>query len=397
MIKVLKFGGEVLKNINRIKLAAREVENYIKEKTLPVIVVSAMGDTTDRLIELSKKISKNPDKREMDMLLTAGERISMALFSMALKERNINSKSLTGSQAGILTDTKHSSATILEIKGERILKMIEKGEVPIIAGFQGISTEKEITTLGRGGSDLTAAAIAVFLKAEEVIFYKDVDGIYSLPPKIIKKSKRIKEISFEEMLFLSEYGAEVLNPRAVAIGMKYNLKFYIKNLKKEGFTVIKKESIEAPYVKAITLKRGIALLVLEKVKENFEVPQTAQFLNENSINVLFFMHGIKNERGVDLSFAIESKNINKEILEKIKNLYNPEKIKLMKKLGALTIVGYGIGDSPEILNESMKELEKEKIHIYAIFSSRPGIIFVLKEKDLLRSLKMLSKKWKLIL
>ena len=197
------------------------------------------------------------------------------------------------------------------------------------------------------------------------------------------------------MLFLSEYGAEVLNPRAVAIGMKYNLKFYIKSLKKEGYTVIKKEAIEAPYVKAITLKKGIALLVLEKVKENFDIPQTAKFLNENNIQVLFFMHGIRDERGVDLSFAIESKNINRKILTKIEKLYRPYKIKLMKKLGALTIVGYGIGDSPDILGESMKELETKGVHIYAIFSSKPGIIFVLKEDDLLRSLKILSKKWKL--
>jgi len=395
LIKVLKFGGEVLRTTSRIKLAAKEVEKYIKKGVHPVIVVSAMGDTTDKLIELAKKISKSPDIREMDMLLTAGERISMALFSMALRERNIKSRSLTGSQAGILTDTRHSSAHIIEIRGKRILETIERGEVPIIAGFQGVSTEKEVTTLGRGGSDLTAAAIAVFLKAKEVIFYKDVDGIYSLPPKIIKKSKKIKELSFEEMLFLSEYGAEVLNPRAVAIGMKYNLKFYIKNLKKEDFTVIKKEAIEAPYVKAITLKKGIALLVLEKVKENFDIPQTAKFLNDNNINVLFFMHGIRDKRGVDLSFAIESKNINKKILTKIEKLYRPYKIKLMKKLGALTIVGYGIGDSPEILGESMKELETKGVHIYAIFSSKPGIIFVLKEEDLLRSLKILSIKWKL--
>jgi len=395
LIKILKFGGEVLKTTAKIKIGVKEVEKHIKNGIHPVIVVSAMGDTTDRLIELAKRVSKNPDIREMDMLLTAGERISMALFSMALRERNIRSRSLTGSQAGILTDTRHSSAHIIEIKGGRILEIIEKGEIPIIAGFQGISTEKEITTLGRGGSDLTAVAIAVFLKVKEVIFYKDVDGIYSLPPKIFKRSKKIKELSFEEMLFLSEYGAEVLNPRAVAIGMKYNLKFYIKNLKKEDFTVIKKEAIEAPYVKAITFKKGINLLILEKVKENLEIPQTAKFLNENNINVLFFMHGIRDEKGVDLSFAIESKNINKKILTQLEGLYRPSKINLMKKLGALTVVGYGIGDSPKILGESMKELERNKIHIYAIFSSKPGIIFILKEEDLLRSLKILSRKWKL--
>ncbi len=395
MIKVYKFGGEVLKNIRRIKLTAKEIEKEIKKGIKPVVVVSAMGDTTDHLIELSKRISKNPDKRELDMLLTAGERISMSLFSMALRERKIRSRSLTGSQAGILTDTKHSSAQIIEIRGKRIIETLERGEIPIIAGFQGVSIENEITTLGRGGSDLTAASLAVFLKTKDVIFYKDVDGIYALSPKIVKKSKKIKELSFEEMLFLSEYGAEVLNPRAVAIGMKYDLKFYVKKLNREDYTMIKNEAIEAPYVKAIVMKKGVSLLLLEKAKENFSIPQTASYLNEKNINVLFFIHGIRDERGVDLSFALETKKLDREILRELKGLYNPLKIKVMKKMGILTLVGYGIGDSPFILEESMKELQKNKIHIYAIFSSRPGIILLLKEDELLSSLKILSKKWNL--
>lgn len=395
MIKVYKFGGEVLKNIRRIKMAAKEIEKEIKKGIKPVIVVSAMGNTTDKLIELSKRISKNPDKRELDMLLTAGERISMSLFSMALRERKIRSRSLTGSQAGILTDTKHSSAQIIEIRGKRILETLERGEIPIIAGFQGVSIENEVTTLGRGGSDLTAASLAVFLKTKDVIFYKDVDGIYALPPKIIKRSKKIKELSFEEMLFLSEYGAEVLNPRAVALGMKYDLKFYIKKLNREDYTMIKNEAIEAPYVKAIVMKKGVSLLLLEKTKENFIIPQTASYLNEKNINVLFFIHGIRDERGVDLSFVLETKKIDRKILKELKELYNPLKIKVMKKMGILTLVGYGIGDSPFILEESMKELQKNKIHIYAIFSSRPGIILLLKEENLLSSLKILSKKWNL--
>ncbi len=396
MIKVLKFGGEVLKNTLRIKKAAEEVKKIVDKKFHPVVIVSAMGDTTDELLELSSKITKNPDPREIDMLLTAGERISMALFAMALREKGIKAKSLTGSQAGILTDTRHSNAHIIEIKGKRIIEIIKKGEIPIIAGFQGVSIEKEITTLGRGGSDLTAAAVSVFLGSKEVIFYKDVDGIYSLPPKIFKNAKKIKELCYEEMLFLSEYGAEVLNPRAVAIGMKFGLKFFIKNLYKKDQTVIKKEAIETPYIKAITIKKGISLLVLEKVKENFEIPQVAEFLNEKNVSVLFFMHGIRDKKGVDLLYTIESKNFSKKIISELKKMYKPYRIKVMEKLGTLTLVGYGIGDSPDILGKSMKELEKNRIHIYAIFSARPGIIFVLKEKDLKKSAKILSEKWGLI-
>ncbi|MEN3043776.1 MAG: aspartate kinase [Candidatus Hydrothermales bacterium] len=396
MIKILKFGGEVLKNIRKIKFATLEVEKEIKNGTKPVIVVSAMGNTTDELLKLSEKITKNPDKRELDMLLSAGERIAMALFSLSLRERNINSRSLTGSQAGILTDSKHSSAHILEIRGKRILETMEKGQIPIIAGFQGVSTEKEITTLGRGGSDLTAAALAVFLKAKDVIFYKDVDGIYALPPKIIKNSKRIKKISFEEMLFLSEYGAEVLNPRAVALGMKHNLKFYIKKMNSNNFTLIENEAIETPYVKAIVIKKGLSVILLEKVKENMNIPQIAKFLNENNINVLFFTHGIRKEKGVDLTFAVETKNkIHKKIINEIENIYKPFKIKIIKNMGTLTLVGYGIGDSPLILEKSLEELEKIGIHVYAIFSSKPGIILLLKEENLIRALKALSKKWNL--
>ncbi|MEN3045760.1 MAG: aspartate kinase [Candidatus Hydrothermales bacterium] len=396
MIKVLKFGGEVLKNIRRIKLAALEVEKEIKNGTKPVVVVSAMGNTTDELLKLSEKITKKPDKRELDMLLSAGERIAMALFSLSLRERKIEARSLTGSQAGILTDTKHSSAHILEIRGKRIIETLEKGQVPIIAGFQGVSIEKEVTTLGRGGSDLTAAALAVFLKTRDVVFYKDVDGIYAIPPKLIKKSKRIEKLSFAEMLFLSEYGAEVLNPRAVALGMRYDLKFYIKKMNSNNITLIENEAIETPYVKAIVIKKGLSVLLLEKVRENMDIPQLAKFLNENNVNVLFFTHGIRKEKGVDLTFVVEKKDkIEKSLLKEIESKYKPLQIKVIKKMGTLTLVGYGIGDSPLILEESLSVLEKIGIHVYAIFASKPGIILLLEEENLTKALKALSKKWNL--
>lgn len=393
---VLKFGGDVLRDIEGIKRAVKEVKKFIKKNTVPVVVVSAMGDTTDELLRLSSMVSKNPDSRELDMLLTAGERISMALFAMALKDENIKARSLTGSQAGILTSSTHKNAKIIEIRGKRIIESIERGEVPIIAGFQGVSTDREITTLGRGGSDLTACALAVFLKSKEVIFYKDVDGIYSLDPKLFKRARRIEVLNYEEVLFLSEFGAEVLNPRAVAISMRFSLKLYIRSLLKEGYTMIKDKAIETPYVKGISFKKGLSMLFVKQVKKNLDVPQIVKFLTDKDIPVLFFFHGHRERDRMDLSFVCETKSFSPDVIREINKIYKPYKIEVLKNIGVLGLIGYGIVDSPEILKGTLKILEENNIHIYSFFTSRPGIVIVIKEKDLKKSLKVLSEKWGLL-
>jgi aspartate kinase len=228
-IIVKKFGGSSVGNVSLIRnIAARLAKDYHKGDQL-VLVVSAMAKTTDSLFELAYEITKHPSRREMDMLLTAGERISMSLLSLSLLEEGIPSISFTGSQSGIITDDHHGNAKILKVNAFRIHEELAKDKVVIVAGFQGVSTSKEITTLGRGGSDTSAVALACYLGAEKCEIYTDVDGVYTADPRIVEKARFIPEISYLDMLALAYSGSKVLHPRAVEFAYKYHVPVEVKS------------------------------------------------------------------------------------------------------------------------------------------------------------------------
>lgn len=224
---VQKYGGSSLQTpVHILQVARRIVETHQKGHSL-VIVVSAMGRTTDDLVALAHQITDSPAERELDMLLSCGERISMALLSMALHKEGVKSISLTGSQSGIVTDTTHTKAKILEIKATRIQEALRQNLIVIVAGFQGVSTQKEITTLGRGGSDVTAVALAIHLKADRCEFYKDVDGIYSADPKKNKEAQKFGHCHYQDVLTMVEQGARVLHKDAVTMAKAVNLPLYL--------------------------------------------------------------------------------------------------------------------------------------------------------------------------
>ena len=228
-IIVKKFGGTSVESIEKIKRIADHLA-FEKEKGDDiVVVVSAMGKTTDALFKLAYEIIEHPDQREMDMLLTAGERITMALLSISLQKLNIKSISFTGSQSGIITDNSHGNAKILTVNAFRILEELKKGKIVIVAGFQGVSVQKEITTLGRGGSDTTAVAIASYLNAHKCEIFTDVDGVFQLDPNRFDNAKKIDKLCYEEMLFLAYSGAKVLHSRAAEFAYKYKIPLEVKN------------------------------------------------------------------------------------------------------------------------------------------------------------------------
>ena len=240
---VQKYGGSSLSTTEKIKKVANQIMARKKEGYNLAVVVSAMGDTTDQLEQLAYEISPNPCRREMDMLLSAGERISMALLAIALKEKGEESISFTGSQSGIVTDATHTNAQILEIKADRLLAELTKGRVVIVAGFQGVSTTKEVTTLGRGGSDVTAVALAVRLGAIQCEFYKDVDGVYTKDPHKFKDAKKIEACDYDDILKLVQAGAVVFHPRAIEIAQKHSLPLRITStFKPDRGTLIQRHS-----------------------------------------------------------------------------------------------------------------------------------------------------------
>jgi aspartate kinase len=243
---VQKYGGTSVGTPERIQSVARRIARIHSEGNQLVIVVSAMGHTTDELIDLANQVSKNPPHREMDMLLTAGERISMALLSMALAECKVPAISFTGSQSGIITDQSHRRARIRHILGTRLQKALADGQIAIVAGFQGVSDTKEITTLGRGGSDTTAVALAASLKADVCEIYTDVDGVYSADPRIIPKAKLWKTLPHDLMVEMATRGAGVLHPRSVELAKQFNVPLWVKNSlneNSEGTAVISSPTI----------------------------------------------------------------------------------------------------------------------------------------------------------
>ena len=228
----MKFGGAALSNIKKIKKAAGIICQKRQKYSRITIVVSAMGKTTDELLSLAKKITVDPPKREQDMLITAGERISMSLLAMALYENKVDAVSFTGSQSGIITTSDHFDARILEIRPERIVENLNKNKVVIVAGFQGVSREREVTTLGRGGSDTTAVALAVALKSDAVEFYKDVEGVFSADPKLVFDAEKLENITYDQAISLVKTGAKVLDLRCLELAKKHGVFLRVLSYKK---------------------------------------------------------------------------------------------------------------------------------------------------------------------
>lgn len=246
MTLIMKLGGASLSNIKKIKKAAIFISERVKDFSNIIVVVSAMGNMTDFLLKYSKKITKNPNFREQDMLITAGERISMSLLAMALLDIEIDAVSFTGSQAGIITTNHHFDAKIIDMRPKRILENLNTYKVIIVAGFQGVSEQKEITTLGRGGSDTTAVALAIALNVDKVEFYKDVEGVYDKDPNIYKDAKKYDRLDYSSAIKLVEKGANILHIRSLKLAEKNNILLHIfsyKNFKRDKGTIIFTENL----------------------------------------------------------------------------------------------------------------------------------------------------------
>ena len=334
-IVIKKFGGTSVESIEKISRIAEHLASEKEKGDDIVVVVSAMGKTTDELFRLAFEITKTPNQREMDMLLSAGERITMALLSLSLQKLHIQSISFTGSQSGIITDNSHGNAKILTVNAFRILEELQKGKIVIVAGFQGVSLEKEITTLGRGGSDTTAVALASFLKAKKCEIFTDVKGVYQADPKMIPDSKKIEKLTYEEMLYMSFTGSKVLHSRAVEFALKYEMPVEIKSSidYKEGTmigdfnhgisTSLQHGAMEKTTVKALSHKENIVIFNVMITDEEIPIFNTEIFdieiytevpelMGAKSARILIektYKEKFINELNINnLSFKIENEN-----------------------------------------------------------------------------------------
>ena len=398
---VLKFGGTSVSDLKKIKRVADIICDYHKRKIKLVVVVSAMGETTDKLIKRAKRINSHPSKREMDMLVSTGEQISGALLAMALHRRKKEAISFTGSQVGIITDTYHTKAKILKIETKRIKKEINSGRIVIVSGFQGISTSSEITTLGRGGSDLTAVALAVSLKAHMCEIYTDVDGIYTADPNIVPEAKKLTFITFDEMLELASRGAQVMQTRAIEVAKKFNMPIVVKSsFSKKGGTVIKDKvgNIEEAVVRGVTLAQSEAKITICDVPDTPGIAaRIFNALSLKKLNIDMIVQNVSRKKTTDISFTISKSFLDEAIgtIKKFVKTIGAGDVIADRQIAKVSVVGVGMKSHSGVAAECFSSLAKNKINIEMISTSEISISCVVKKHMGKKALNVLHKAFNL--
>jgi aspartate kinase len=399
-IVVQKYGGTSVGDIEKIKRVANRILKMEATGAQMVVVVSAMGHTTDHLVEMAKAITSRPSRREMDMLLSTGEQVSIALLSMAIEEQGGQAISMTGLQSGIVTDSNHSRAKIQQIKAQRVLKQLRAGKVVIVAGFQGVSGSNEITTLGRGGSDTTAAALAVALKAQRCEIYTDVDGVYTTDPNLVADARKLDYISYEEMVELAGAGAQVLHPRSVEIAMKFGVPVYVLPSYSEapGTIVMEGKKLEQVVITGVTGNNNIAKLAIRAVPDQPGVAaQIFSALGEKGINIRLIIQSVAAEGHNDISLVVNRDMAQSalEVLEKQKKRLKAKDIICHDGLAEVSIVGSGIASTPGVAARMFRTLARLKINIDSISSSEVRVVCIIEEKHLKEAIKALHQEFKL--
>ncbi|MFA5223890.1 MAG: aspartate kinase [Candidatus Omnitrophota bacterium] len=383
---VQKYGGSSVANVERIQKVAQRVVSYQKKGYGLVVVVSALGDTTDELVELADKINSDPSEREMDMLLSTGEQISVALLAMAIHKLGAQAISFTGAQVGIITDTSHTRARIIKINADKIKEELKKGKIVIVAGFQGVTLNQDITTLGRGGSDLTAVALAKELAAASCEIYTDVEGIYTTDPRIEPKAKKIKEITYDEMLEMASLGAQVMQARSIEVAKKFNVPLHVRSSvsTKTGTMIIKEvKMMEEVVVSGITLNKNQAKITLCGVPDKPGVAvRLFQDLAVAGVSVDMIVQNVSHTRLTDISFTIakadsaKASKITKAVAKKI----GSSDILLDEDIARVSIVGVGMKSHHGVAAKMFGIMADNNINIEMISTSDISISCIIKKK-----------------
>mgnify|MGYP001349131087 CR=1 FL=1 len=391
---VQKYGGTSVSSSDSIKRAATKIIKTKEEGKQVVVVVSAMGERTDELIRLAVELTDNPEPREMDMLLSTGERETMSLMAMYLKNQGYDAISLTGSQAGIITTSKHGQAEIEEITGDRVREGLEKGKVVIVAGFQGFNRDtREITTLGRGGSDATAVALAAALGADVCEIYTDVEGVFTSDPRIVKNAKLIKEITYEEMLEMSSSGAKVLMARSVEFGRRYNVPIKVSStfMDNEG-TLVKDKVMEEAIISGVTHNDKEIKFTLFGVPDQPGVAaKVFKPLSEVGVNVDMIVQNVSKDNKSDISFTTPSEQlvITEKTLEPLINKLGAEGLNKDEDVARVSLIGAGMKSESGIAAKMFETLGREKINIDMISTSPIRISCVISKDNVEKALKSL--------
>ncbi len=400
MVVVQKYGGSSVADIDRIKNVANRIKQRKDKNDDIVVVVSAMGKSTDNLIAMAKSLSQNPDKREMDVLLSTGEQVTISLLSIALNEMGIKAVSLTGAQAGIKTDGIHTKNKIVDVDDERIRKYLSQGNVVIVAGFQGINENDDITTLGRGGSDTTAVALAAKLNAVCEI-YTDVDGIYSVDPRLYKKARKIDSISYEEMMEMACLGSKVMESRSVEIAARYNVNLYVaSSMNDERGSFIKEydETMENNPITGMSITDDVLMVTFENIEvKSHYVSKIFNYLALENVNVDMISQTSPVKGRVSVSFTIPQSD--EMTMDKIAKEFEKldDKISYDKNVDVtkLSVVGYGMRNQSGVAAKIFDIFAQNDIDFMQITTSEISISYIIESKDKQKAVDILSKELEL--
>ncbi|MEK7294581.1 MAG: aspartate kinase [Nitrospirota bacterium] len=394
---VYKYGGTSVGTIERIHRVADKVAKAKEEGHRLVVVLSAMSGETDRLITLAHEVTKNPDEREMDMLLSTGERVTIALLAMELRGRGIDARSFTGRQVGIITDSAHTKARIARVAADRIREALKQGVIPIVAGFQGINEQSDVTTLGRGGSDLTAVALAAALKADRCVIYTDVDGVYTADPNVVPAARRLDKISYEEMLELASLGAKVLQSRSVEFAARFNVPLEVQSSLKEGKgTLVVKEDadMERVTVSGVTGDRNQAKVTIVGVPDRPGIAaRIFGPIAEANVIVDMIIQNVSQASLTDMSFTIPRADLPKTtpLVKRIAKDIDAKSVAVTESIAKVSLVGVGMRTHSGVAAKMFEVLSKEGINIMMISTSEIKISCVIEEQHLQQAMRALHK------
>jgi aspartate kinase len=383
---VQKYGGTSVGNPERIKNVARRIADYRLRGDQTVVVVSAMSGVTDNLIKLAREIMALPSEREMDVLLATGEQQTIALTAIALHAMNVPAVSLTGAQAGITTDGVHTKAKIHNITPKKVHELLNQGNVVIVAGFQGETPDGQVTTLGRGGSDLTAIALAAALKADLCQIYTDVDGVYTADPRLVPAARKLAEISYDEMLELASLGAKVMQSRSVEFAKKFGVVFEVRSsLNDNPGTIVKEEtkSMEGVVVRGVALDKNQAKVTLVAVPDKPGVAaKIFKALGDAAVNIDMIVQNISHGTGTpqtDISFTVEKADLLKaqKVIEGLKSKVAPRDVITSETIGKLSIVGVGMKSHTGVAGKMFETLAEAGVNIDMISTSEIKISVVI--------------------
>ncbi|APH22556.1 aspartate kinase [Clostridium botulinum] len=396
---VQKYGGTSVATVEKIKNVAKSIVKRKREGNDIVVVVSAMGHTTDNLINLAKDISNVPDKRELDALISTGEMVSSSLLSMAIKELGEDAISYTAYQINISTNGQHGKSLINDIDKKKIDKSLKEGKVVVVAGFQGINCDGNITTLGRGGSDTSAVAIAAKLNNAICEIYTDVDGIYSVDPRVYDRAKKLDYIDYEEMLELSSLGAQVMHSRSIELAEKYNIPIYVglsnSNIKGTVIRGMNNMNMEIKSVTGLATSDDDVAITMEDINENINiVADIFSRLAEKQINVDMISQTAPINSRISLSFTIPKEDL-QEGMKIIKNYASKDKIKIDKNLTKFSIVGIGMKNTSGVAAKMLKIFSDNNIKVKMITTSEIRITCAINVRDKINAINLVVKEFNL--